>query len=191
MAVTTFIISIVTLITAIVAIFIASIIPKKIMANQLFADLVAEYRTPEMGGAILALFHFYDDCLKKKVAFDSEYERVYNIQLKQPLANGEKVDYVNTLHFQRRLVSQFYTDMADLCFERFDKKLFYKKLAIWFTDNEVQLLKIILHLAQPASNVFVKINNVPEPPEVEKPMYQAIHKLYTVVRKRIISSGAE
>jgi len=31
----------------------------KIMVYQLYAGLVADYRSPEMGAAILALFHFF------------------------------------------------------------------------------------------------------------------------------------
>jgi hypothetical protein len=122
MAMVKLIISIVSIIVALVALFIAYIIPKKIMGNQLFADLVAEYRKPEMGGAILVLFHFYDECKKNNKNINCEYKKIYDCQIKSKLpvitklcaaenetttANTE-INFANTLHFQKRLVAQFY-----------------------------------------------------------------------------------
>jgi hypothetical protein len=44
---------------ALAALFFAYYIPRKIMVSQIFADLIADYRKPEMGIAVLALFDFY------------------------------------------------------------------------------------------------------------------------------------
>lgn len=163
------------------------------MANQLFADLVAEYRKPEMGVAILALFHFYEDCLNKKANINSEYQKLYNEQIKKPLEGGEevdekvdkKLDFANTLHFQRRLVAQFYADMADLYSEYPRYRSLIKKINNWFTFNELNLLKIILLLAKPASNVFIQVGNVPKPPTIDIQMYKSIRSLYKKVSKHI------
>jgi hypothetical protein len=185
-SISTLIVAILTLGATIVACFIACRIPKRNMANQLFADLVAEYRTPQMGGAVLEMFRFYK-CLKKKKSVNKEYQKLYKVQIGKPLKKGKKVNFSNTLHFQRRLVAQFYTDMSDLYFDNPDNEVLHKKFDSWFTENELQLLKIILDLAKPADEVFVKINNVPEPLEIDRQMYQSIRKLYVEVKMRIYS----
>jgi hypothetical protein len=59
-------------------------IPRRIMINQLYADLVQEYRSAEMGAAILAIFRFYiRDCKEDVGLIDSTYKEKYEIQIKR------------------------------------------------------------------------------------------------------------
>ncbi len=86
----TLIVAIATLLATIVTCIFAFFIPKRIMLNQLFADLCAEYRTPEMGGAIFALFSFYDKC---KGNINNEYINIYESQIQTKLNdNGTITD---------------------------------------------------------------------------------------------------
>jgi hypothetical protein len=89
------------------------------MVNQLYAGLFQEYRSPEMGAAILSIFRFYcKDCGNSTANIAEEYKNKYEEQIENPLKNKQTVDYANTLHFQRRLVSQFYWNMAELRYKR-------------------------------------------------------------------------
>jgi hypothetical protein len=176
--------SVIQVILAIVAIIVAIGIPRRIMMNQLYSELVKEYRSVEMGAAVLSIFHFFvADCNCDIAAIESEYIKKYTKQIEEPLKRGERVDYAGTLHFQRRLVFQFYSDMSMLRYKRCCPKLSTKDMRRWFTPKEVQLLTILLYMVKPARAVFEEADEVPEPPEPEDIfMYDPIYKLYEEVK---------
>ena len=170
-----------TLLVAIGTLLVAFFIPRKIMVNQLYADLVKEYRSPEMGGAILALFDFFvNECNGDIDAIYDKYKDKYENQIGKYLSSKKEdaIDFSKTLHFQRRLVAHFYYNMALLRYERSFPKLPTEYMKIWFTPNENKLLSIILHMAEPASEVLIKAENIPEPPQDEVHMNQLLYKLY-------------
>ena len=180
------IVNIVGAFIAALALFVAIYIPRRIMISQIYANLLENYRSPEMGGAILAIFHFYNkDCGRNVSNIAAEYEKKYDKQIKKRFQEGEEqeLDFSKTLHFQRRLVAQFYFDMASLRYDRRFIRLPDKYMKIWFTPSEVKLLGIILHMAEPASKVFEDAGEVPPPPyEDEVLMNELIYKLYEEVR---------
>jgi hypothetical protein len=169
-----------------IAALIAAVwIPRQIMVNQIFADLVKEYRSTEMGAAVFSVFRFFvKDCGKDVGRIAAVYKEKYDQQIGYPLEAGIKPDYDNALHFQRRMVSQFYSDMARLRYDRRFIKLSAKAMKFWFTPREVQLLAILLHMVKPASSVFEESGPVSEPPQDEVPMNDLIYKLYEEVRDR-------
>jgi len=174
------IISLVTLITAVY-------IPISVAVNQILADLISGYRSPEMGAAILALFNFFaNDCQCDVNKIEAEYMERYEKEIKNSLQNKETINYPDTLHFQRRLVTHFYFNMAILwdrrCLFPFSLK---KKIRKWFTLNDEKLLGIILHMTEPAKKVFIEIDNLKEPAIYDEvPMNKLIFKLYKDVKKR-------
>jgi hypothetical protein len=154
------------------------------MISQIFADLVSDYRSPEMGGAILSIFHFFvHDCKNDISNIDDEYEKKYKEQIKSKINSTEKIDFSKTLHFQRRLIAQFYFQLASLRYDYFFGRLSRKQLQIWCTPSEVKLLIIILHMAEPASKTFEEAGDIPEPPEDEVPMNDLIYKLYQEIEE--------
>jgi len=184
--------TIISFATLIAAIYI----PSKVMVNQIFADLISDYRSPEMGAAILALFHFYvRECKEDINVISDKYKDKYNEEIEKYLStidkdlhntnnpkNGDK-DFSNTLHFQRRMVAQFYFNMAVLRYKySLFTRLSLRKMKMWFTSNDVKLLGIILHMAEPAGKMFIEAGDVPEPPEDDVPMNQLIGKLYEGVK---------
>lgn len=165
-----------------IALFVAYRIPRLIMARQIYADLTKEYRSAEMGAAILAIFHFYTwDCENNVNAIADKYKEKYEEQIEGPLKRNESINYADTLHFQRRLVAQFYADMANLCYE---ERPSTKQMRKWLTPNEKTLRAIILHMAKPAAAVFEKPQNVFEPLDMEDdaPMNKSILRLYEEVK---------
>jgi len=174
-----FLLQTLTLLVAIGTLLVAFFIPRKIMVNQLYADFVADYHSPEMGGAILALFHFFvKECNGDVSVVAKRYDEKYDEQIRKKLKEGQAVDFSQTLHFQRRLVAQFYYDMALFRYERGFPRLPTKYMKIWFTPNEKKLLCILLHMTEPASKVFTIAENIPEPPQDEVYMNQLLYKLY-------------
>jgi hypothetical protein len=169
---------------SVIAVFLAFFIPRRIMVNQLYAGLIQEYRSPKMGAAILSIFSFYvKDCGNNAANIAARYAEKYEEQIEKPLENKQAVDYAQTLHFQRRLVSQFYGDMADLYYQRRFPGLSTRELRGWFTPREVKLLAILLHMAEPARAVFKEAGEIPEPPEDDVPMNRLIGRLYEEVRE--------
>jgi len=173
--------SLISLITLIFAI----LIPGRVMVNQIYADLISSYRSPEMGAAILALFHFYrNDCNCDTSKIEEKYKERYVNEVEPLLKKDKEADFSNTLHFQRRMVAQFYFDMAVLrlkhcCLTRLSSK----KLKIWFTQNDLKLLSLILHMAEPARKEFIKVDGLSELPNDDVPMNKLIRDLYKEVKK--------
>jgi hypothetical protein len=176
------------------ALILAFLFPHKIMVNQIYANLVADYRSPEMGAAILAIFNFYKkDCKLNVSKIKKKYIKRYKKEVKpllkkvkkhQKLQKPQKANFSNTLHFQRRMVEQFYKDMAALyfkhcCFTRLSKN----KMKYWLTKNEVKLLNLIFRMQAPARKVFIEVDNLPDLPENNEPNENLIRKLYDLVRK--------
>lgn len=187
---------------SIAALLVAIYIPRKIMINQIYADLLASYRTPEMGAAVLSIFHFFKyDCKENINNIEDEYIKKYNEQIDRKLKKKtnkkwqrarlcknvilskieNNIDYSQTLHFQRRLVAQFYFNMASLRYDFRLVRLPKKYMEIWFRLGDKKLLSIILHMAKAAEKIAIEIGTVPYPPEDETPMNQMIYKLYEEV----------
>jgi hypothetical protein len=174
------ILDVLTFIVSVSALAAAIHIPRQIMRNQMYADLVKEYRSTEMGAAVLAIFCFFKkDCRQNMETVCEKYEELYERQIKKPLEEGKPVHFSQTLHFQRRLVSQFYADMAFLHFER---RLTKKQMEYWFTPNETKLLSILLHMVKPAQKVFEQVDSIPDPPESGAPMNELLFRLYEEVK---------
>jgi hypothetical protein len=170
-----------TLLTAVLTLVVAFYIPRRITVNQIYADFVKEYRSAEIGGAVFAIFDFFVNTCKNKVEnIHDEYIDKYNDQIKNN-PSKDSIDYPKTLHFQRRLVSQFYFSMAMLRYEYRFPRLSTKNLKIWMTPSEVKLLDILLYMAKPASEVFERAGDLPEPPEDDVPMNRLLYKLYEEV----------
>ena len=180
-----FIVPALTLLAAIGTLIVAIYIPHRIMVNQLYANLVADYRSPEMGAAILALFHFFvKECDGDVSVIDEKYREKYEEQIGKCLNSDSPINFSQTLHFQRRLVAQFYYNMAALHFKRRRIYRFKKKdLKKWFTQDESKLLSIVLHMAEPASKVFIRAGNIPKPPQNEVHMDRLLYRLYKKTKK--------
>jgi len=175
----------ITTVFSFAALIAAIFIPRRVMVNQIYANLIADYRTPEMGEAILALFHFYKkDCKCKVSKIEAKYRKRYKKEVKPFLKKVPKVDTSNALHFQRRMVTQFYFNMAVLRFKHcFLTRLSLNKMKTWFTMNDLKLLSLILHMAEPAKKVFIEVDSLSEPPNDDVPMNNLIRRLYDEVKR--------
>ena len=189
---------IVSLSGIIITAFIACYIPRRILTNQIFASLISEYRKPVVGMAKLAIFDFFkNDCCNDVSNIHDEYIKKYKEQIEKPLARNREqeknmehtelkaADYTNALHFQRRLLSQFYADVAKLRYKCWPR-LSTGDMQYWFTSNETTLLSLFLHMIKPAEAVFIKVD-IPEPPKQDSlksdvQMNKLLYRLYKEVK---------
>lgn len=179
---------IITILIGLVAIVVASHIPHMVMLNQLYIGLIADYRKPEMGEAILAIFHFYKRICKEDInLIESKYKKIYRRQIRKKLykkiKNIQSCDFSHTLHFQRRMVAQFYFNLAILRNNRFCPKSLKKEMRMWFTQNDKTLLSLLLHMAKPARDVFEEVKELTKPPQDEVYMNKLLIKLRDEVDK--------
>ena len=132
-----------------VAILAALYIPKKMMNNQIYADLISEYRSPAIGQAIISVIAFYtNDCNSDIEMIEKKYFERYETD-KQ---NGK---YENSLHFQRRLLSQYYYQLAALRYQGgWFIRLSKKKVREDFTAREAKLLSLLSYMNKAAENIF-------------------------------------
>ena len=131
-----------------VAILAALYIPKKMMNNQIYADVIREYRSPAIGQAIISVIAFYtNDCNSDVEMIEKKYFERYETD-KQ---NGK---YENSLHFQRRLLSQYYYQLAALRYQGgWFTRLSKKKVREDFTAREAKLLSLLSYMNKAAENI--------------------------------------
>jgi hypothetical protein len=148
------VVSVLSLVTALITLYVAWRIPHQIMINQRYAELLTEYRSIEMGDAVLSIFDFFvNDCGKQtdQKVIDAKYVMRYNNEIKVPKKQYRKNKYKwecydphKTLHFKRRLVDHFFWLLADLRFNpKYPIKIPKQRLRKDFSRNEWRLLNII------------------------------------------------
>lgn len=107
--------------------------------NSVFHDLINEYKSPEFLSAIIRLYDFYDKCNNRDIMAD-QYNKIRKNEIwtKKPLNK--------TLHFQRRLVSNFYCYLAIVIRNRFvPRSLIY---SYWNINNLSIIKKVLLPIGQ-------------------------------------------
>ena len=112
--------------------------------NQKYVELFGEYRKVEMFSAIRRLHNLKHTCESGKLGIKEEYERIKEEEDKntERTEYSKKLDFQkNTLHYQRRLVSQFYISIG-IALER---KLLPEEPTIesW---TDLDILQIILEI---------------------------------------------
>jgi phosphate/sulfate permease len=170
---------VINVVVGIVAITIAWFIPHKVAVNQIYAGLIAEYRSPVTGGAIASIIYFFIyDCDRSVDNIAEQYRKRYNQEINGKLKRHEPINFSGTLHFQRRLIAQFYWDMAMLrygCFPRLSKK----RLKQFLTKNEVNILNLLLHMGCAATEyTMLDVGSVDPAPEDTIEMNKLIYRLY-------------
>ena len=164
---------------ALIALVLAWYIPRKITLDQGYIELTSQYRSPEMGFAILSIFDFYaNQCGGNPSMIAEEYIKTYKKEIGIPMKEKESIDPAKTLQFQRRLVAYFYWDLARLYFESSFPRLSSKRLKQFVEPNERNLISIVLQMSEANKQCFPQCEHIPEPPDGEASMDKLIKQLY-------------
>lgn len=139
---------IISFVVSFFALLAAIFIPKRIMWHQIFADLNEQYFSVEFGQAVKGVCDFFTDrCDNDVEKIEKEYWKRYenDFKFEKMEKNGcaNQLDFKNTLHFQRRLLAQFYF-LLDECagFGRVGKKTVKQ----FYFKSEIDLLKILFYM---------------------------------------------
>jgi len=178
------IIPIASLIVAIITLIVAIYIPRKIKIDQQFSSLIEQYRSPEIGYAIHSIFHFFViDCEQNPDNIKKKYVERFNEEIGFPMK--DKIDPAKTLHFQRRLISYFYWDLAKLIFESRFPCLKKKQYSQMVEKNELNLINLILHMSEANIECFVKYKNIPELQDNEVSMNKLLKRLLNKTKNSV------
>ena len=150
-------------ICSVLGIFLAWLIPEKIKWDDNYANLVSLYQSYDFAIAVQGITEFFAiDCESKVENIKFQYKKRFlseiygmknidknkDVELKDVISklNGDnetcmlQMDADKTLHFQRRLLSQFYWNL-DECL----KSVFIRKKTVLkdFTKGEANLIRIL------------------------------------------------
>lgn len=204
--------AVISVVLAIIAGVLAWFIPKKIMWEQSYSTLIADYRSYDFAIAVQGIVEFFAvDCKSNVDKIKEEYERrfvrdMYGLDLDKDL-NGkfsvekvkEKLNEKKTagaekciepnqkspelcLHYQRRLLAQFYYQL-DLC----ANSHFIRKKRIYrdFTKGETNLVRLLFLMdrAVDGSDVLFKDISCDERvPRKAKGMNHYLCDIYRVLK---------
>jgi hypothetical protein len=165
---------------SVAALLAALYIPRKIMVDQTFSSLVTQYRSPEMGFAILSIFDFYKkNCESSPNLIEKKYMARYNREIRNPMKLGKKIDPEKTLHFQRRTIAYFYWELANLYFNSKLPGLSKKQLYQMIEKNERSLISLVLQTSGAVEKCFIHPDNIAVPADDDVVvMNQLIKRLY-------------
>ncbi|AEF82859.1 hypothetical protein [Leadbettera azotonutricia] len=182
---------ILALIVSIAALIIACCIPHRVMVNQIYADLLSQYRSTEMGAAIFSVFQFYvNECKRNPALIAEKYKKRYKEEIKDKLPKSDaeencgneyqEINFQNTLHFKRRLIEQWYFHLATLRYDYKFMNLRARKLKEDFTYVESRLLLIIYYMGLAAKGLFEDSGDIDPPIDCgdTNGIEQKIYKLY-------------
>lgn len=198
--------AVISVVLAIIACVLAWFIPKKIMWEQSYSTLIADYRSYDFAIAVQGIVEFFAvDCKSNVDKIKEEYERrfirdMYGLDLDKDLngkfsvekvkekLNEKKTQIINQkspklcLHYQRRLLAQFYYQL-DLC----ANSHFIRKKRIYrdFTKGETNLVRLLFLMDRAVDDsdvLFKDISCDERVPRKAKGMNHYLADIYRVLK---------
>lgn len=128
-------------------------IPKKMMWAQIYSGLNNEYRSHEFGEAIKGIVDFFhDECHSNLDKIKEQYENRYNEEFDLDSGRFRENKYSKsiekTLHYQRRMVAQFYMQL-DMCVS--ECYMVRRLIKTDYGKSETNLIKILYYMGRAAS----------------------------------------
>ena len=178
--------NIVSALSLLIAGFATFYIPEKMMNNQIYADLISEYRSAAIGQAVLSVTYFYThDCNSDITKIEEKYTERYKKEVDSLLDNQKKEEnrcedkIENSLHFQRRLLSQYYYQLAALRYQGgWFTRLAKEKVREDFTAREAKLLRLLIEMNKAAEKKFIEYDAGDIPYILENKQNVLLEKLY-------------
>lgn len=141
-------------ILSLVACGLAWIIPQRIMWEQTYVALVAEYRSCEFGAAVQGIIEFFvNDCKNNPDKVREMYQKRFKkdfgtnqTSLDECLCSSSAVNLTKLspeqcLHYQRRLLAQFFYQL-DLCAR--SRYIGKKRVRRDYTQGEANIVRILI-----------------------------------------------
>jgi hypothetical protein len=151
------------------------------MKRLVYAGLLSEYRTTEMGKAIMILIDFFVHKYGRNVeAIIGEYIRSYREQIgdEHIAFQWNKIHNADeTLHFARRRVWEYYLQLASLRYEYGMASLSAGQICRDFGGTEYNVLKITYYCGIAAKQLFLDAGDIEEPEMQEGKTTEMLYRL--------------
>lgn len=134
-----------SLIATIIGLVIAWIIPERIMWRQALIELNNIYLSYDFAVAVQGIVEFFtEDCNSNVDKIPYVYKKRFLKDFGK-IGNNTKVSKEENLHFQRRLLSQFYYEL-DLCTEHKFLGIRRAQIRKLYGKSEANLIKILFFM---------------------------------------------
>lgn len=145
---------------SVLAVILACYIPEKIKWNQFYSNLISEYRGYDFAIAVQGVVEFFTlDCDSDVTKILEKYrerfmKEIYGFKGEESNEKNDKKkllqkDSDKTLHFQRRLLTQFYWELDSCLKSPFIGARHVKKD---FTRGESNIIKILYFMNEAVDN---------------------------------------
>lgn len=173
-------IGIIQAILAFASCVIAWFIPKRIMWEQSYSSLLSDYRSYDFGIAVQGIVEFFSvDCKSDVKNIKREYER----RFKEDIEKIQEKSPDLCLHYQRRLLAQFYYQL-DLC----ARTPFIGKRRVRrdFTSREADIVRLLYLMGSAADEsdvLFKDISCDERVPRSAKGLSRSLADIYRVLKE--------
>ena len=147
-------IGIIQAILAFASCVIAWFIPNRIMWEQSYSSLLSDYRSYDFGIAVQGIVEFFAvDCKSDVKNIKEEYERRFREDIEKIREKSPEL----CLHYQRRLLAQFYYQL-DLC----ARSPFIGKRRVRrdFTSRETDIVRLLYLMGSAADDSGVLFKDI-------------------------------
>ena len=152
---TTGILDIFSFLVALFTLFVTIYIPETIKWEQTYSSLISDYRSYDFAVAFQSIVEFFKtECENNFEVVQKKYEEHYKNEIEK---GASVIEPCKSLHYQRRLLTQFYWQL-DLCARSF----FIGKSRIRrdFTTGEANMLKFLYCMNQAIDNSKVLYKDI-------------------------------
>lgn len=170
----------ITIFIAVVTLIVAIRIPHRIKWEQFYQQLLSDYRSHDFGVAIMEIGMFFNKQCSNDI---SKIPEEYAARFHHDFGSGkEKTLKEHNLHYQRRLLTQFYYQL-DLCAN--SSYIGKKRIQRDFTSKESDLLKILFYMnkASQQPGVFIDITTSDRVGPCKKGMNSYIKDMYSILKE--------
>lgn len=159
--------TIVTYILPFFTLYFAIRIPIKLSWEQQYSSLLDEYRSFDFAIALQGVIQFFvNECGNDVDLIKEKYKERFKKEIENNLDNINKE---NCLHFQRRLLAQFFWQLNE-CSKRF--RIGKRRIRNDFTKSEAKLIKILIYMGYAIEEDPILYKDISSSAIVKKPSHQ-------------------
>lgn len=172
------------------SILVAVWIPHRIKWEQQYSSLLDEYRGFDYAISVQGIIQFFtNECGNDVEKIKKAYRKHFEDEIENPANSMEKE---NNLHFQRRLLAQFFWQLNE-CSKPF--RIGKKRISHDFTKSEANLIKILIYMGKAVEEDSMMFKDISSSAIVKKPNHlkgqnKGLSELYQILKnsKRFIKS---
>lgn len=141
---------IISIVISLSALVFTICIPLQIMKFQRYTNLMATYESFEFAHALQCVIDFfYKDCDCDVERIPEEYKKRFIADFKKLEDENEKFDITNVLHYQRRLLNDYFLEL-EMCRE--SSWILKNKIRKDWTQREALICKILVFMNKTVDN---------------------------------------